>query len=345
MSKPRIVILATGGTIAGVAADPMASTVYRSAALPIEALLEHIPALREIADIQAEQVAQVDSKDMSFATWHQLDMRIRAWRDSGNVDGIVVTHGTDTLEETAMLLHLTQPAGIPIVLTAAMRPATALSADGPLNLFQAVQVAAYPGAASLGVLVVMNQEIHAARDVAKLHTSDIHAFASPGCGPLGAVTGRDIRFFRRPIALGGVAGHLLSLPARWPWVEVVSSVAGARRQSVDGIVRDGVEGIILAAPGNGSVHEAILPALIEAWKCGIPVIRSSRTGSGYVTYSPPSTLGAPHDRVASGSFPAASDLNPYKARVALMLGLMSGTLKLDGAVPDAGSLQQFFDAI
>ncbi|WP_428851155.1 asparaginase [Imbroritus primus] len=345
MSKPRIAILATGGTIAGVAANPAATDGYRSATLPIDALLAALPGLGDIAEIQAEQVAQLDSKDMSFAVWQRLDTRIRAWRDSGEVDGIVITHGTDSLEETAILLHLTQPAGIPVVLTAAMRPATAVSADGPLNLLHAVRVAAHPGSAALGVLVVVNQEIHAARDVVKLHTGAVQAFASPGCGPLGAVAGQQIRYGRRPVALAGIGGRLLGMPADWPWVEVIVSVAGARRQLVDGLVQQGVQGLVIAGPGNGSIHEALLPALADAWRQGVAVVRGSRSGAGYVTSATGVAAGGEH--AAPGGFPATADLNPAKARVALMLALGTGEAGIIGAqgVPDALALQQFFEAI
>lgn len=335
MSKPRIVILATGGTIAGTAADPAATTGYRSATLPIEAMLSELPGLGDIAKVQAEQVAQLDSKDMSFAVWQQLDARIRFWRDSGEVDGIVITHGTDTLEETAMLLHLTQPAGLPIVMTAAMRPATAVSADGPLNLLHAVRVAAHAGSVALGVLVVLNQEIHAARDVVKAHASAVQAFVSPGCGPLGMVFDRQIHFGRRPVALGGVGGRLLPIPAaEWPWVEVVTSHVGVRRNVVDALVAQGVRGLMVAAAGNGSIHETLQAALVDAARQGVAIVRSTRTGAGYVaSASPPS--------VEKGVFAAAADLNPYKARVVLMLVLAA----MGEACPDPVVLQQLFDAV
>lgn len=342
MSKPRIVILATGGTIAGVETQPGTGS-YRSAALPVETLLQAIPMMADVADIQTEQVAQLDSKDMTADVWRRLDQRIRFWRESGTVDGIVITHGTDTLEETAMVLHLTQPIGIPMVLTAAMRPATAVSADGPANLLQAVRVAAHPDSAAYGVLVVINQEIHAARDVAKVHATALHAFASPGCGPVGVVVGPAIRYSRRPEQASGVGGRLLGIPDPLPWVEIVVSAAGARRHLIDALVEQGVQGLVIAAPGNGSVHEALLPALADAGQRGVSVVRSSRSGVGFVSSIAATTVTP--GQASVGRFPATADLNPWKARVALMLALGATEATFSANPPEPGALQRFFDAI
>jgi L-asparaginase len=330
-SLPRVIVLATGGTIAGSSASAASSARYQAATVPVTALLEAVPALRSVARVEAEQVAQVDSKDMTFAIWARLLTRIQYWTAQPDVAGIVVTHGTDSLEETAMLLHLTCVQPMPVVLTAAMRPATSLSADGPLNLLDAVKVAAHPDAAGKGVLVVVNQQIHAGRDAVKAHTSAVDAFASPLSGPLGIVQDELVRFYRAPLRLPPQA---MQLSATWPKVEIAASYAEPGRALVDALVTAGVRGLVVAAAGNGSVHEALVPALIEAARGGVAVVRSSRTGAGHVT------MPAQVDP-STGVFVSAADLNPYKARIALALALSHDPTL--GAEP--GRLQQWFAII
>ena len=230
-----------------------------------------------------------------------------------------------------MLLHLAGVASVPVVLTAAMRPATSLSADGPLNLLDAVRVAAHPDAAGKGVLVVLNQEIHAGRDAVKAHTSAVDAFASPAAGPIGLVQDALVRFTRAPLRLPRQA---LPLPRQWPAVEIVASYAEPSRVLVDALVAGGVRGVVVAAAGNGSIHETLLAALADAARAGVAVVRSTRTGAGNV-------IAPTQPNPAAGAFVSAGDLNPYKARVALLLAL--------GAEPalagDPVRLQQFFTQI
>ncbi|TPQ34952.1 MULTISPECIES: asparaginase [Cupriavidus] len=308
---PRVVILATGGTIAGASANPASSARYQAATVPVTTLLAAVPALQSVARVEAEQVAQVDSKDMVFSLWSTLAARVQHWSGQPDVAGIVITHGTDTLEETAMFLHLTQACPVPVVLTAAMRPSTSLSADGPLNLLDAVRVAAHPDACGKGVLVVLNQQIHAARDVVKAHTSAVDAFVSVPCGPLGFVQDELVRIARAPVRSGvGV----LPVPQHWPDVEIIASYAQPGRMVVDALVGAGVRGIVVAAAGNGSVHETLVAALRDAVAAGVAVVRSSRTAAGHVAIPPVvDPLG--------GAFLSAADLNPYKARVLLLLAL------------------------
>lgn len=307
---PRIVILATGGTIAGSSADPASSARYQAATVPVSALVTAVPALQVVARVEAEQVAQLDSKDMSFSLWSALAARIAFWSTQPDVAGIVITHGTDTLEETAMALHLTQPCAVPVVLTAAMRPSTSQSADGPQNLLDAVRVAAHPGAAGKGVLVVLNQQIHAGRDAVKAHTSSVDAFVSPVAGPLGFVQDDFVRFTRAPAH----GPRLWSMPAGWPEVEIIASYAQPGRLAIDAMVAGGVRGLVVAAAGNGSVHEVLIDALADAARAGVAVVRSSRTGAGHVTIPAQPNPGV-------GAFVSAGDLNPYKARVVLLLAL------------------------
>ena len=329
-SLPRVVVLATGGTIAGSSGNPASSAQYQAATVPVSQLVQAVPALADVARVEAEQVAQIDSKDMMFSLWQQLAARVAFWCAQPDVAGIVITHGTDTLEEAAMFLHLTQACPVPVVITAAMRPSTSLSADGPLNLLDAVRVAASPDARSRGVLVVLNQQIHAARDVTKAHTSAVDAFVSPSAGPLGFVQDAYIRFTRAPAML---AAPRLPVPSAWPVVEIVASYAQPGRVAVDALVSAGVQGLVVAAAGNGSVHETLAAGLTDAGARGVAVVRSSRTGAGHVAI--------PSRPVpAAGIFVSAADLNPYKARVLLLVALAGDP----GLGADAGRLQEVFAA-
>jgi len=310
---PRIALLATGGTIAGSAADALQTAGYKAGALPVERLLEAVPALADLAQIEAEQLASIDSKDMSVDVWARLAERVGALLERPEIAGVVVTHGTDTLEETAYFLHLTLKSRKPVVMTAAMRPATALSADGPLNLCQAVKVAADPQAGGRGVLVVLNNQIHGARDVTKRNTAAVHAFESPEFGTLGWVQDARVEF-QRTVTRPHTVDTPFAVPAHWPIVEIVASYAGVSAAMVDGLVAAGVHGIVVAGTGNGSIHATLQHALAQAAAQGVAVVRASRTGSGHVMRdgaAPDTELG----------FTAAGTLNPYKARVLLMLAL------------------------
>jgi len=325
---PRIAVLATGGTIAGAAADATNTSGYQAGVVGVEQLLAVVPALSTVARIAPEQIASVDSKDMAMPLWTALAQRINALLADDDIDGVVVTHGTDTLEETAYLLHLTVKSDKPVVLTAAMRPASALSADGPLNLLNAVTVAANAGARGQGVLVAFNNKIHSARDVVKTSTYAVDAFQSPEVGALGWVQDGRVEFQRSV-----VRPHTLStefvIGANWPHVEIVASYAGVSRIAVDALVTAGVRGIVVAGTGNGSIHASLTQALADAASQGVAVVRSSRVGSGHVMRN-----GAAADDALG--FVSAGSLNPYKARVLLMVALAVG-----GAGPVA--LQKAFD--
>ena len=328
MSLPTIAILATGGTIAGSADDAGSAARYRAGAVPIDQLLAASKlGLERIANVRAEQVAQIDSKDLTFDVWEKLVERVRHWIDVERVDGVVITHGTDTLEETAMLLHLTQQGDTPIVITAAMRPSTSLSADGPLNLLNAVRLAANPASRGRGVLVALNQRVHAARDVQKGHTYAVEAFVSPDVGPVGFVLDTQVQFQRateRPDA-----ADVLPMPSagQWPWVEVLASYAQPDARLVDALVAAGVKGLVIAATGAGSIHVNLEAALNRASQQGVFVLRSTRTGAGIVPPQPD----------AQG-WASTGTLNPYKARVLLMLLIAAGRAQAETA-----SLQQVID--
>lgn len=327
-SLPTIAILATGGTIAGSADDSASAARYRAGAVPIDQLLAASKlGLERVANVRAEQVAQIDSKDLTFDVWERLVARIRHWIEVERVDGVVITHGTDTLEETAMLLHLVVQTDVPIVMTAAMRPSTSLSADGPLNLLNAVRAAANPASRGRGVLVALNQRVHAARDVQKGHTYAVEAFVSPETGPLGFVLDASVQY-RRATRLPDAADVLPMPPAgQWPWVEVLSSYAQPDARLVDTLVAAGVRGLVIAATGAGSVHVNLEAALQQAAKQGVIVLRSTRTGAGVVPAHPDGQ-----------GWASSGTLNPYKARVLLML-----LIAADRAQAETASLQQVID--
>ena len=325
---PRVAVLATGGTIAGSAPDAANTAGYQAGVIGVAQLLAAVPGLDTVAQIHAEQVASVDSKDMSFALWSTLEQRVNALLAGDDIDAVVITHGTDTLEETAYLLHLTVKSAKPVILTAAMRPASALSADGPLNLLNAVTLAASGEATGQGVLVAFNNRIHCARDVTKISTYAVDAFQSPEIGALGWVQDGRVEFQRRALR-----PHTVDAPftadAQWAHVEIVTSYAGVSRIAVDALVSAGVRGIVVAGTGNGSIHATLQQALVEAAARGIAVVRASRVGSGHVMHN-----GAAKDDALG--FVSAGTLNPYKARVLLMLALAAGT-------SEKAELQRVFD--
>jgi len=301
-----IVILGTGGTIAGTAADAGDNVGYTAAQRSVADLLAAVPALAGQA-IEAEQLAQLDSKDMDHATWQRLAQRVAAHLARPEVAGVLVTHGTDTLEETAWLLQRVLAPAKPVVLVAAMRPATALAADGPQNLLDAVAVVRTPGAR--GVVAVLAGRVHAAGDVRKVHPYRADAFGSGDGGALGVVEEGRLRRFRDWPAGAALGLDLIAAdPATWPWVEIVTSHAGARPEAVRALVAAGVQGLVVAATGNGTLHQALVPALDGALAAGVPVWRCSRCARGVL--------------VGPDTGPAAA-MTPWQARVELLLVLLS----------------------
>lgn len=306
--QKTIVVLGTGGTIAGRAASAQDNLAYRAAEVGVADLLAGVT-LPEGVTAQCEQVAQLDSKDMDFATWCALSERCAHWLAQQDVGGIVVTHGTDTMEETAYFLQCVLAPVKPVVLTGAMRPATSTAADGPQNLVDAIAVAASPLAQ--GVCVAFAGAVHSAADVQKLRSYRLDAFSSGDAGPLAWIEEGRLRVLRawpQGVALRSAAS--LPAPEQWPRVEIVTSHAGASGALVDALVRDGVAGLVVAATGNGTVHRALEEALLRAQQQGVAVRRVSRCAEGRV-------LLQPGDRL-----PAADGLSPVKARIALMLELM-----------------------
>jgi len=303
-----VVVLGTGGTIAGVADSAGENLRYRCATLAVDALLAALPAFDGIA-LESEQVAQVDSKDMAFSIWQRLAGRVAHHAARPAVAGIVITHGTDTLEETAYFLSRVLRIDKPVVLTGAMRPATSHEADGPGNLADAIGTAARSG--EPGVVVVMAGVIHSARDARKMHPSRLDAFSSGDAAARGRVEhGRpDMPAWPRPEPTLGTFVLDVASPG-WPWVEIVTSDVGADGRVVAALSAAGVDGIVVAATGNGTVHHALESALVAAMAAGVRVMRSTRCVAGGIV--PGAELEA---------IPSAGDLTPVKARIELMLRL------------------------
>ncbi|MFC7208082.1 asparaginase [Comamonas endophytica] len=318
-----VVILATGGTIAGTAADASQTVGYTAAQLGVDQLLAAVPDLAQVAggDLLAEQVAQLDSKDMDSATWTTLAHRCMHWLAQDEVGALVITHGTDTLEETAWFLHLVLPPGKPVVLTCAMRPATALLADGPQNLRDAVTCAV--DAQARGVLVVAAGQVHSARAVRKFHPYRVDAFTSDDKGVLGWVEEGRVRWQRPPEPVDAQRGAFAALlrrlpdPAAWPWVELVSSHAGCDGRAVDALLAQGVQGFVVAATGNGTLHRTLEPALQRALSAGVPVRVGTRCSEGQLV----AAQDAPPADVPMQPRPV--DLPPLKARILLQLELLA----------------------
>ena len=304
-----VVILGTGGTIAGAAASAQDNVGYtaaqRSEADLLAGLPPAAPALAGIT-VEAEQVAQLDSKDMNAATWQRLTLAAARHLARPEVVAVLVTHGTDTLEETAWLLQRVLAPAKPVVLVAAMRPATSMAADGPQNLLDALAVARTPGAR--GVVAVLAGRVHAAGVVRKLHPYRPDAFGSGEAGPLGVVEEGVLRRFRDWPAGSPLGSHLVSGDvAGWPWVEIVTSHAGARGDAVRALVAAGVRGLVVAGTGNGMVHQALDDALGEAQAAGVTVWRTTRCAEGAL--------------VGADAGPAAA-MSPWQARVELLLCLL-----------------------
>jgi len=275
--RPRVLILGTGGTIAGVADSPARGTGYRAAALSVEQLVAAVPALADY-DLETRQVAQVDSKNMSFAIWTDLHREVVEGLKDGQLDGVVITHGTDTLEETAYFLARTLLAAKPVVLTAAMRPATALSADGPQNLLDAVRVATDAGAA--GVRVCVHGQVFPGHAVRKRHPYALNAFASSREETATLEEG----WYTTPAGLPEPLRFEPDLP--WAWVEIVCNEAGQNGRTVDALVAAGVRGLVIAATGNGTLADPLLEAVRRAQQSDVEVVVVSRCAEGHIVGQP-----------------------------------------------------------
>jgi L-asparaginase len=311
---PRIRILATGGTIAGTQANRDAAG-YSSGTLTVEDLIQAVPQVKGLAEISGEQVSNIGSQSMNNRVWLKLGKRLNEVLADPSVDGVVITHGTDTMEETAYFLSLIAKSDKPIVMTGAMRPATETSADGPMNLYSAITLATNHEVRGRGVVVVLNDEIHYAREVEKTSTTRLNAFDSPNRGRAGVIHDGKAVLFSPAIPKYGLRSEFsIDGLTELPRVEIVYSYANLGRDMIDYLVREGVKGIVLAGVGDGNTTDEALAGLQDARKKGVMVVRSSRVESGITRREV---------EVDDGEmgFIASEELTPQKARILLMLGL------------------------
>jgi L-asparaginase type II len=311
----NVTILATGGTIAGTGSTSTTTVGYTAATVGVQNLIQAVPELAKVANVTGEQVFQIASENMGNEHWLALAKRVNQLLAKDNVDGIVITHGTDTLEETAYFLDLVVKSRKPVVLVGSMRPSTAMSADGPMNLYNSVLLAASPEAVGKGVLVAMNDQIQAARDVTKTNTSTLDTFRTPELGMLGYIQGGKPFFYRQSLRKHTLdtefdVGSLQSLPQ----VDIVYGYANVGPVALDALVAAGAKGIIHAGVGDGSLAAKMLPSLKAARQKGVIVVRASRVGQGILARN-----GEANDDALD--FVAADTLNPQKARILLMLAL------------------------
>jgi L-asparaginase len=313
--KPNIVILATGGTIAGAAATGTQSG-YKSGAVTIDAMIAAVPTIRDMANVKGEQISNVGSQDMSFDIMLKLAKRINELLPHDDVDGIVVTHGTDTMEETAFFLNLVVKSDKPVVMVGSMRPSTAVSADGPLNLYNAVGVATDPKAKGRGVLVVMNDWIQAAHSLTKTSTTAVQTFMSPLRGLVGVAAYGKNDFYNTPVWKHTTGSEFdIANVSKLPRVDIVFACADMPSDLIDASVANGAKGIVIAGVGNGNMNKASLDAAANAVKKGVVVVRSSRVPTGNVGRN----VEVNDDELG---LIASDELNPQKARILLALALL-----------------------
>jgi L-asparaginase len=324
---PKVIILATGGTIAGAgAASDRAG--YTAGKIPIDDLIGAIPTVKKIASITGEQISSVGSQDMTTEIWKKLAVRINEIIAKKEADGIVVTHGTDTQEETAYFLDLVVPSAMPVVLTGSMRPATAISADGPKNLYDAITVAINPKSKGRGVLVSFNEGIFDGREVMKMSTTFTNAFGSPNTGPIGHVYDGKVEYYANAVRERDPKSPVtITADMKLPRVDIVYMYADAPSDMIDMLVAKKVDGIVIAGVGNGNFNKTFTDAVKKAVAAGVVVCRASRTPSGRVVL---------HDEINDDELGTivSDDLNPQKARILLMLGLTK--------TKDKKQLQDFF---
>ncbi|HEX4682620.1 MAG TPA: type II asparaginase [Gemmatimonadaceae bacterium] len=327
-SLPTIVVLATGGTIAGAAASDVQAG-YSSGQVGVEQLLAAVPQAKKLANLRGEQISNIGSQDMNDEVWIKLATRVNELLAMPDVTGVVITHGTDTIEETAYFLNLVVKSPKAVVLTASMRPSTALSADGPLNFYNAVAVAANPGAAGHGVMVVVNDWIHGASSLTKTSTTAVQTFMSPLSGLLGTVAYGDIEWYRGPVGKNTTSSEFtVDRNTVLPRVDVIMATENMDGALINAAVAAGARGIVIAGVGNGNMTAPAVEALEAQAKRGIVCIRSSRVTTGQVGRN----VEVKDDSLG---FVASLGLNPQKSRVLLRLALLR--------TKDPTVIQRYFD--
>jgi L-asparaginase len=328
VKKPKIVILATGGTIAGAAAS-QTDAGYQSGAVGVDILIKAVPQLKELADVRGEQIASIGSQDMNDEVWLKLAKRVNELVASSDVDGIAITHGTDTLEETSYFLDLVVKSDKPVVMTGSMRPSTAMSADGPLNIYNAVGIAADPKARGRGVLVAVDDDIHSAHDIIKTHTTDVATFSSGEAGLIGGVLFGKSVWFRTPENVHTAKSELSTGDGKsLPRVDILYAHANMSPDLIAAAVKNGAKGIVIAGVGDGNMTAPAWDEAKKAVKAGVVVVRSSRVNGGVIRRN----IEVNDDEAGTV---ASMELNPSKARVLLQLALLK--------TKDAKKVQDYFD--
>jgi L-asparaginase len=319
---PNIVVLATGGTIAGAAASDVQAG-YASGQVGVDQLLAAVPQAKKLAVLRGEQISNIGSQDMNDEVWLKLARRINELTAMSNVDGVVITHGTDTIEETSYFLNLVVKSKKPVVLTASMRPSTALSADGPLNFFNAVAVAANKDAAGRGVLVVVNDWIHGASSLTKASTTAVQTFLSPLRGLIGTVAYGEAEFYRGPVGRNTVSSEFsLDGVTSLPRVDIIMAHENMDGKMINAAAAAGAKGIVIAGVGNGNMTKDALDALAAQAKKGIVCVRSTRVVTGLVGRN----VEVDDDKLG---LIASLGLNPQKSRVLLRLALLKSRTLAD----------------
>lgn len=310
-AQPNITVLATGGTIAGGGESATGSS-YQAGKVGIDSLLNAVPETKKIANLSGEQLVNIGSQDMNDQVWLTLAKKIN--QDCNKTDGFVITHGTDTMEETAFFLDLTTACKKPIVMVGAMRPSTALGADGPLNLYNAVVLASDKSAGERGVLMAMNDKVIQGRNVMKMSTTEVQAFDAVNAGAEGYIHDGKVTYYQAPQPRGDKPVFDVSKLDKLPEVGIVYNYANASSAPVKALREDGVKGIVSAGVGNGNMYKTIFDALANAAKEDVVVVRSSRVPTGYTTRN-----AEVNDN--EYGFVASERLNPQKSRVLLQLAL------------------------
>jgi L-asparaginase len=325
---PTVVVLATGGTIAGAAATDVQAS-YSSGQVGVDQLIAAVPQAKKIATLRGEQISNIGSQDMNDEVWLKLANRINELVAMPDVSGVVITHGTDTIEETAYFLNLVVKSTKPVVLTASMRPSTALSADGPLNYFNAVAVAADKDAAGRGVLVVVNDWIHGASSLTKTSTTSVQTFMSPLSGLIGTIAYGVPEWYRQPVGKNTSASEFsVDKNTKLPRVDIIMATENMDGALINAAAAAGAKGIVIAGVGNGNMTKTALDALAAQAKKGIVCVRSSRVATGQVG------RGVEVNDDSLG-FVASLGHNPQKARVLLRLALLKTS--------DPKQIQRYFD--
>lgn len=327
-AKPVVYILATGGTIAG-SGESALSGDYTSGTVTVDKLIAAVPQINEIAMIKGEQISNIGSQEMNNEVWLKLANRVNELLSQKDVDAIVITHGTDTMEESSYFLNLVTKSDKPVVFVGAMRSGTSMSADGPLNIYNAVSVAINKNSIGKGVLVVMNDKIHAAREVSKTNTTAVDTFKSLNSGNIGSVNYGIVNYYLQSVKKHTKNSEFSVNGLKdLPRVDIVFGHTQDSADFVETAIAKGAKGIVLAGMGNGNPYPSVLEALAKAAKQGIVVVRGSRTGSGSTS------VGAEVDDAKFG-FITADNLNVAKARVLLMLALTKTN--------DIKQIQKFFE--